>query len=743
MGEPEEWRLAEELAREIRENGRPVPVRLRELRDLHLKQERLTVQRRRELQRAFEAQNLVCSVPLTEASLDEVIEVSGVRSGRMHRFYTGVVRPLFSGVRGIALLLGLIAAVVALYPLIKGPADPEPMSGDVNLLVAGFADRNSAADGIGLGETLFRSLHASTRPTRDPEDPDIQIRGPEAVGPIVSAEEAATVAAENGAQIVIYGRVAHQPSGTFVLPHFYVDPHLLQGAEELGGDFPLPAIDMGPGEVAAALSGRARFRGTVSEDFHALSAFAVGLGWFNSARWQRARTWFDRSQERWRGGMGAALSNLFLANTASKLGEVGAAQAAYDRALHHVPGFQRAHLGQVQIELYRVGRNCPTEVNGRQLRDVASAFAQLYNEATGSGLPHRAFLLRARLGEARTNLCLGILGSEKRAAAAARGFRETIELASGIGSFRPEVAEAQAGLGLSELQSAARFDRRAYRRARTRYVRARRLTNDPARVRSFSRVISLIDARIDAPESVWSRTDPLPAGIQAEVEYHGVGDSVCGPTHPGRPQILTDRRPFYQFEFVEDADDPELGETFSLCPRGLPSTGPVTLVVQGPEGFQRRVLLPATKDELTRYVTYFLGREWPVGTYSAFASQGETTARLSFAVVLPRHRGVRVPIMVARRRPEPLPVMVVGRPPLETVIVDVYRQPGDPRNPSMDPHRYSTSFTLKTDENGIAETDLPAEPDDQGSFVLRVRGLGSYENQDLVATVSFCDGGEC
>ncbi len=102
-----------------------------------------------------------------------------------------------------------------------------------------------------------------------------------------------------------------------------------------------------------------------------------------------------------------------------------------------------------------------------------------------------------------------------------------------------------------------------------------------------------------------------------------------------------------------------------------------------------------------------------------------------------------MPITVGYPRPEPLPVMVIGQPPNSSVTIDVYRDSGDPRVLDEEDLRYATSFELDTDDDGVAETQLPARPDDEGRFVLRVRGLGSYKNQDLVAWVSICDGGEC
>ncbi|HEX6601799.1 MAG TPA: hypothetical protein VF030_04095, partial [Solirubrobacterales bacterium] len=467
MGETSERRFAEELARQIKKSRELATVRLRDVRDDHLGQERLTLHRRRELQRAFDAEGLVCSVPLTDAGLDEPIEVTLAKSRVRDRLRRWIARPVLSGVQWAALLLGLAAAIVALYPLTQGPAAPKLMSGDVNLVVAGFEDQRSEAAGEALGETVFRSLQTSTRPSGDPADPDIQVRGPSAVSLVGSAEQAEQVARENGAQIVVYGRVVHRETATFALPRFYVDPALLTGAEELGGDFPLPRIEMGDGDANATIPGRARLRTAVSEDFHGLSTFAVGLGWFNEARWQRAHAWFAQAQEQWRQGMGAALSNLFAGNTAGKLGDLAGAQSAYLHALDLAPELARAELGLTEVELHRAAPSCPDRVDVDALAEAAAKFARLYDEAGGSGLPRQAFLLRSRLGEARAYLCLGLRGFQASAESAALGFKEVIRLGSGNESFNPELAEARAGLGLSILQTEPEDERRAYLQAQT------------------------------------------------------------------------------------------------------------------------------------------------------------------------------------------------------------------------------------------------------------------------------------
>ncbi len=719
-------------------------VTLRQLRDSSLQSRRLTLQQRLALERAIEERGLVCSARLVDASLDQPLEISRAETGWRKRTHRWVVRPLLGGFRWIAIVVGLLAAVVALYPHLEGKAEPSPMSGDVNLLVAAFAGAGAAIDGSGLAESLFRQLDAPRR-SRIPTNPDVQVRGPGQVGVVAGPREATAEARAHGAQIVLYGEIAQRAGRFYAQPRLHVDPHWLRGAEELGGDYTLSRIDLGQATASESYAGRARVRLRTVTHLRALYAFAAGVSWFNAAQWQRARRWFERSRELWQQDRRRALAELFLANTAGKLGQLSFAESAYEDALAIVPGFERARLGLTEIRLQRAAGDCSRPADAGELRTIAASFAGLRAAASGDDFPAVALRLRARLGEARASLCRSLAEGGALDGVAAPAFTEVLEVGRRHGtSFRAELAEARAGLGLSLLRASEEpVDARSlYVRARRQYAEARRLAADPLRRSAFLRMIRALDARLADDGSVWSRADPVPAGAYAQMEYYGIGDSVCGPAEATHPEILTDQRPFYQFELGADTSEPELGETLSICPRGLSAREPVVLTIRGPRGFSRRDVLPPSDDQ-SRYTTFWVGANWPLGSYEAVARQRRVEEALRFRVTVPRTRGMRAPVFIARTRPYPIPVMAVGQPPNTRIVVDVYREPGDPRNQLAGPARYVTSFPLHTDGNGIGEAQLPTRRSDSGVYLLRVRGMGSYENQDLLAWISICDGGEC
>jgi hypothetical protein len=232
--------------------------------------------------------------------------------------------------------------------------------------------------------------------------------------------------------------------------------------------------------------------------------------------------------------------------------------------------------------------------------------------------------------------------------------------------------------------------------------------------------------------SVWGRRDAPPAGVRRQVEYFGVGDGVCGPTEPAVPTIMLDRRPFYQGQtMAEEIDRPELGETFSVCARGFNPTQPVRLKFLRPDASVIERLLPPSEDDLDRYVSFFLGADWPTGSHRITASQGSARVGLTVDVVEPRHWGVRAPIFVGRGELNPRPVMVVGRRPNTRVLVDIYRQ-------GASGSLYRTSIAIRTDDRGLGERSLRVDASDEGNFVLTPRIPRDPEDQDERAWVHVC-----
>lgn len=747
--------LARSLVERLEGTKGTIRVSLRELRDASPGHRRLTLNRRLALQRALGEAGLTTSPALGEADLDEPIEIRFAEPPWRTRVRLWIARPATRGTRIAITLVGLAAALLSLSQLLPADDDPEPMSGDVNVLVAELAGPDSDAGGRGLSESLFRSLHTVMPSLDRPEAPDVQIRGPRQAGVAHDGREAQELAAANGAQIVVYGETARRNGDLLVLPKLFVDPQWLIGAEELGGEYALAPIDLGRFQPGPSLAGRSAFRAAVADQVEGIAALTIGLGWFQSGHWAKAEPWFQAAGRTWERGEQRAVAELFVGNAAGKQGRYAEAEAAYRRAAAEPADPSRARLGLTQIELNRTMNGCGEETDVGALGGVVARFAQIAGGADPATLPGLSLALRARLGEARGSLCLSLAGEKNRHQAAVEGFREVLALGSGRQlNFQAELAEARGGLGLALLEpQATPLPESAYLDARSHYLRARSLTNDPAREKVFAAMVDLIDEALaeggrgaadgsDAGASVsntiWGRNDPPPPGVRRQLGYfYGIGDIICSPREPRGPKIDLSERPI-----VDEASTyfkPELGETLYVCAQGMLDSEPISLTVTGPDGVSRhRVLQPDPEIQSTqRYAVFWIDQRWPLGRYEAVAVQGDRSAKLVFTVHKPGSQGVRTPGGAPEQPIDKAPVMVVGAPPGANVTIDVYRvAPSGART-------YATSFTIETNEDGYGERRLPIDPADDGSFSLRVRSSKDYRDAALSGGVAICDGRPC
>lgn len=254
-----------ELARSLRERleneGTPITVPLRDLRDALPGHRHLSANRRLALQQAFKEVGLVASAPLVETGLDDPFEIS-LAKPPWHGRARGLWRSLSVVARIVVGLISVAGTLLALSQVFKDN-NPKPMSGDINLVAAALVGSDPGLDGEALADSLARSLPA--------------------------------LAAANGAQIVVYGRLVRRRGRVLALSRVYVDPSWLIGVEDLGGGYALPSIDMGRRETGTELIGRIRFRAAVARQLRGLAALKIGLGWLEVGRRACAERWFRRA----------------------------------------------------------------------------------------------------------------------------------------------------------------------------------------------------------------------------------------------------------------------------------------------------------------------------------------------------------------------------------------------------------------------------------------------------------------
>lgn len=174
------------------------------------------------------------------------------------------------------------------------------------------------------------------------------------------------------------------------------------------------------------------------------------------------------------------------------------AEAAYRRAADDLPDPARARLGLAQVRLIQAQRDCGNRADVEALRRAVARFSAIGREPPAGGFPGRALLLRARLGQARGDLCLSLAG--------------------GWGGGRSQ------STGLVSCLHWARMTRPASMREKT-----------------FATMIELLEdplyERPPPSRTAWGRTDPLPPGVRRQLlAFYGIGDVVCNPREPAAPR---------------------------------------------------------------------------------------------------------------------------------------------------------------------------------------------------------------
>src|SRR6185503_18521521 len=136
--------------------------------------------------------------------------------------------------------------------------------------------------------------------------------------------------------------------------------------------------------------------------------------------------------------------------------------------------------------------------------------------------------------------------------------------------------------------------------------------------------------------SVLERRDLPPEGVERQVSFGAAGDSICGRPEK-RPRVVFDRRGFPApaegidggFPPLSEYDEPEIGESFAICPGGFDLSRPLRIAVTDPTGKTQTKLIPAPTDPSAAPVFSW---DWqprpgdPLGEYEVRASQGATEA---------------------------------------------------------------------------------------------------------------------
>lgn len=379
------------------------------------------------------------------------------------------------------------------------PPLPDPMTDDVNVLVAPFAAHGAASerDGAGLASTVAAELGDALGDAERAHRMPMAVKGPAGLDPL-ARDEVAEAAERHRADLVVFGDVRSEGGREQVDVRLYVTGRRLPDAGALAGVHPLASV-WRYGPIDDSPAHRQRLRAGVADALRAPLSFAVGATRFEQHDWAAARRRFAdaaavTSQRRL-----AAFAFLVAANASGKLGDHDAAARAYRDALASKQPFPRALNGLAEVERHRAQHGCEP---GRARRDGLLRSLRHSEAALASADPGALTVrLRAHLSAGRTLHCLSAALLEDRRDDAALHLRAVLALgaAAGTTAFRSERAEAHATLGAIAMPAVGERDADAYRRARAQYVQARDFASeDRRRTELFDDWIAYVDERLAA-----------------------------------------------------------------------------------------------------------------------------------------------------------------------------------------------------------------------------------------------------
>jgi hypothetical protein len=250
-------------------------------------------------------------------------------------------------------VIGFIANVTGIFAFVqeqvRGARPPPPMSGDLNVAVAGFSSSGpnpKAASSVArrLAESVLKGIQHELS-TLQTAGFDIQTRSPKDAGRVSAAaperrvRQLQDLARKAHADIVVAGDVVVEAGRTTLVPEFYLAGAKLRDAEELSGYHRLGAL-MEPGNPEENPVARREFRERLLRQTQGLARFIVVLGFYNHLDFTDADRELTAARQLWADPTSGALVYLFLGNAAGKRGDFLAAERYYAKALDVQPGYR-------------------------------------------------------------------------------------------------------------------------------------------------------------------------------------------------------------------------------------------------------------------------------------------------------------------------------------------------------------------------------------------------------------------
>ncbi|MDX2162152.1 MAG: hypothetical protein SF162_12575 [bacterium] len=255
-------------------------------------------------------------------------------------------------------ILGLVIGVLEILPddmragLFGGAptatpiAPPTPVSfadDEIGILISRFvtpADQPiEDAEMARLMDGVYQRLAAELDTFRDQLDVAVQVRPPSQTAFVPGStraereRNASLIAAQTGAEIVLYGEVTRAANGTYeVQPEFYIAPDLFSDALELTGAYRLG------GDVAVALPVDVEANALLTGRTQVAAQIFAGLVFYLGEEYRRALAAFQQAaaQPGWEQTEGREVLSILIGNTYNRLASLDAQAGEIDAAREHL-----------------------------------------------------------------------------------------------------------------------------------------------------------------------------------------------------------------------------------------------------------------------------------------------------------------------------------------------------------------------------------------------------------------------
>jgi len=346
-----------------------------------------------------------------------------------------------------------------------------PMDGGFNVAVADFTAKNPS-DKTDQEQARLLATRVTRRLTTmlgtDGTGSDIQIRGPDKVGPVTGddpaqrQQSAAAIASRTGANVVIDGRVDFADPSS-IKPGALLTATSFADSPELGGYYNLGAITY-PGSYTNQVT-KDQLVKDLSAATEALGQFIHGVSYYSVLDAEPGNP--ERAAQAFRAALRSPDlptaakegAHAFLGSLALLKTDLAGAKSEFEAAVKLNPASPRGRLGLSEVALLQSsGNRCAAStVDAKGLDAAAAGFAAI--SPNGVDLPGVA--LKVELGRARALRCRSQAGLATDFPAVAPALRHVIAAAGTNHETQELAAEAHAELALTIAPEVGRPDKAA------------------------------------------------------------------------------------------------------------------------------------------------------------------------------------------------------------------------------------------------------------------------------------------